>query len=87
VTGQSVTLQIDPHLYQTLPGASPSDVVLCGLCSTLVYDTAPARARHLAWHERLFPGSEAEAASFRPVDGATWLASVPSQPATLADRA
>jgi hypothetical protein len=74
VTDDSVTLQIDAHLYQTIAPANTSDVVLCGLCSALVYNKAPSRAHHLAWHERLVPGSTgdggpADAGRYEPVEG------------------
>jgi hypothetical protein len=68
VADDSVTLQIDAHLYQTLAPANASDVVLCGLCSAPVYKQAPSRAHHLAWHERLVSGSTTDG---RAVNAAT----------------
>lgn len=52
-----VSLQIDPNLWQRLAAENAKDVVICKVCSTLVYNKASSRAHHAAWHERLIPGS------------------------------
>jgi hypothetical protein len=55
-----VSMRIDDHLYQRLAAENASDVVICKLCSALVYNKRPSREHHLAWHERLVPGSTSQ---------------------------
>ncbi len=52
-----VALKVDPHLWQRLSVENATDVIICKLCSALVYNKLPSRAHHAAWHERLVPGS------------------------------
>ena len=49
--------QIDPNLWQRLAAENANDVVICKICSTLVYNKPSSMAHHDAWHERLIPGS------------------------------
>lgn len=55
-----VVRQIDQHLWQRLPAENASDVTIRTLCSALVYNKAPSRDHHAAWHERLIPGSTSQ---------------------------
>ena len=55
--------RIDQHLWQRLPAENASDVVICTLCSALVYNKAASRDHHAAWHERLIPGSTSQGAT------------------------
>ena len=52
-----VAAQIDGHMWQRLAAENVTDVVMCALCSSLVYNKATSRDHHTAWHERLEPGS------------------------------
>ena len=49
-----IVQQIDERLWQRLPAENASDVIICTQCSALVYNKAPSRDHHAAWHERLF---------------------------------
>jgi hypothetical protein len=49
--------QIDRHLWQVLAAENASDVIICTICSALVYNKARSRDHHAAWHEELVPGS------------------------------
>ena len=52
-----ITIRIDAHLWQRLPAANANDIVICKLCSSLVYNKEPSRDHHTRWHEKLLPGS------------------------------
>jgi hypothetical protein len=52
-----VAAQVDPNLWQRLAPENANDVVICNVCSTLVYNKSSSMARHEGWHERLIPGS------------------------------
>jgi hypothetical protein len=54
--------QVDQQLWQRLPAENARDVAICKLCSALVYNKKPSRDHHVAWHERLIPGSTSRGA-------------------------